>query len=106
MEKDWKIFRKMAPHLRERYLMYKNKEIKKILEDKDKNETDRFWAAREQIEKERKILIDCLDGHSRSKMLLHMRLMYRYGMITEDDLNEFSEELRSKIREIKNMDIH
>ena len=42
MERDWKTFRKMAPHLRERYLKYKNIDIIKTLEDKNKNETERF----------------------------------------------------------------
>lgn len=101
MERDWKTFKKMVPQLRERYLKNKNKEIKKILEDEDKNETERFWHAREQIEKKRKILVDCLDGHSRSKMLLHMMLMYRNGMLDENDLNEFSGELRNQIKKNK-----
>ena len=75
MERDWKTFRKMVPYLRERYLKEKNIEIIKILEDKNKNETERFWDARERMEKEDKILVDCLDGHSRSKMVFYMTLM-------------------------------
>jgi hypothetical protein len=100
MERDWKTLRKMIPVLRERYLKEKNIEIKKLLDDKNKNETERFWDARYKIEEERKILIDCLDGHSRSNMSLHMNLMYKYGMLKDEDLNEFSDELKNQIKDM------
>jgi len=100
MEKDWKIYSKLIPDLRERYLKEKNIEIKQILEADDKSETDRFWDAEAKIEKERKILVDCLDDHSRSNMLMHMILMYKYGMLREADLSEFSAELRDRIKTI------
>ncbi len=80
-ESDWKAFRKMVPDLRERYLEEKNKEIAAIFMDKDLTPTERFWSAREIMEKERKILHDCLDGHSRSRMKWSMYLMYRHKML-------------------------
>ena len=99
-EKDWKIYSKLVPDLREQYLKEKNIEIIKILEDNVKTETERFWDARKKIEKEKKILIDCLDDHSRSKMVLHMCLMYKYGMLKDNDLLQFSDEIQSKIRSL------
>jgi hypothetical protein len=68
-----------------------------LLASKD-TETDRFWGAQEEIEKEVKILQSCLDGHSRGKMWLHAGLMFRYGMLSEEDLEEFSEEFAAKIK--------
>jgi len=103
MEKDWKLFKKIAPELRERYLKKKNEQIKRIFDDQDKNETERFWEAWEQIEKECKILSDCLDGHSRSKMIMHMMLMSKYGMMDERDLDGFSEDVRIKIKRYKEL---
>ncbi len=101
MERDWKALKKIVPNLRERYLKEKNIEIKKILEDKNKNDTERFWNAKKIIDKESKILVNCLDGHSRSKMIFHMTLMYRYGMLRDEDLDEFSDELKSYMNNIK-----
>ena len=97
-ESDWKAFRKMVPELRERYLAEKNKEIAAIFMDEGRTPTQRFWDARERIEKERKILEACLDGHSRSKMRWYMYLMYRYGMLSNSDLESFSEDLRNDIK--------
>jgi protein-tyrosine phosphatase len=49
------------------------------------------------MKKEMKILQDCLDGHSRSKMFVSMLLMLRHGMLKEEDLQGFSEGLQKQI---------
>ena len=67
-ESDGKTFRKIVPDLRERYLRQKNEEINHLLLEKGRTPTERFWAADERLEKEARIRIDGLDGHSRSKM--------------------------------------
>jgi hypothetical protein len=97
-ESDWKTFRKLVPELRERYLTEKNKGLIAIFMDESRTPTERFWDAREQIEKERKILEACLDGHSRSSMRWYMYLMYRHGMLSDSDLENFSEDLRNTIK--------
>ena len=100
-ESDWKKFRNSLDKWRERYLKWKNSEIRSILEDKNRNETEKFWDIVEFQKKESKKLHDCLDGYSRSKMTLHMALMNRYGMIGQDDLDEFSEELQKYLKEFE-----
>ncbi|MCH8961757.1 MAG: hypothetical protein IH820_10680 [Bacteroidetes bacterium] len=97
-ESDWKTFRKIVPDLRERYLREKNEEIIHLLSEKGRTPTERFWAAEERLEKEARILIDCLDGHSRSKMKGYMFLMVRHGMLNDSDLENFSEDLREDIK--------
>ncbi len=96
-ESDWKIFRKRVPEWRERYLQTKNKEIIGILSDKNKTPTEQFWDTKKKMDEEARILVDCLDGHSRSKMDWYLLLMYRYGLINNDDLKEFSKELRENL---------
>jgi predicted protein tyrosine phosphatase len=96
-ESDWKIFRKRVPEWRERYLHLKNKEIVGILTARNKTPTEQFWAAKEKMVREAKILVHCLDGHSRSKMQFYLSLMYRYGLIEDNDLEEFSIELREHL---------
>ncbi len=67
-EADWRQFRDMVPKLRERYLAERNAKIAALLIDPEMNETERFWNAMEEMEKEANALRRCLDGHSRSKM--------------------------------------
>ncbi len=43
------------------------------------------------------MLVNCFDGHSRSKMDDFLVLMIRHKVITRTDLNEFSEELQARL---------
>ena len=97
MESDWKTFAKRVPEWRERYLLKKNEEIIGILTDESKTPTERFWDAKKKMKEEAKVLVDCLDGHSRSKMQRYLLLMHLHGLIQDSDLNEFSEALREQI---------
>ena len=97
LESDWKTFRKRVSEWRERYLQNKNKEIIGILADERKTPTERFWDAKERMKEEADTLVDCLDGHSRSKMEWYLLLMHRRGLIQDSDLDEFSEALRERV---------
>jgi hypothetical protein len=99
MESDWKIFRNRVPEWRERYLLKKNEEIIAVLTDERKTPTERFWDAKKKMGEEARVLVDCLDGHSRSKMRWYLYLMYGHGLIEDADLEEFSGELREQILE-------
>ena len=97
MESDWKKFRDMVPRLRERYLADRNARIVTLLTERAKTETERFWDAMEEMEKEARVLRECLDGHSRSKMWLYILTMIRAGMLTKEDLKVFSEDLQKQV---------
>ena len=96
-ESDWKKFRALVPVCRERYIAERNAKIKAMLEDPAKTETERFWEVQQIMEKEARILETCLDGHSRSKMWFHLMLMRKAGMITGDDVADFSQELQKQV---------
>jgi hypothetical protein len=102
-ESDWKIFRKRVPEWRERYLQKKNKVIVDILTDQNMTPTEQFWAAKRKMDKETRILVNCLDGHSRSKMEWFLLLMYQHSLVNNDDLKEFSEELREKMAKVSEL---
>lgn len=96
-ESDWKAFRDSLVDWRERYLATTTKDIAALLRENDATPTERFWQAKERMDKEAKILHDCLDGYSRSKMRMHLVLLYRHGLIDDADLERFSEELRDHV---------
>jgi hypothetical protein len=50
---------------------------------------------------ESKILHNCLDGYSRSRMTLHRALMKKQGMIAPEDLKEFGEGLQEFLKRIE-----
>ena len=96
-ESDWKQYRDMIEFLKERYLKETNQKLCKILTDGDRSATDQFWDTFNEMKKEKKVLQECLGRHSRSYMYLSMLLMLRYGMLKEEDLKGFSEELREQL---------
>lgn len=96
-ESDWKRFRAMVPGLRERYLVKCNADLVDLLQNGSSTATGRFWEVEKRVGKEAGILRSCLDGHSRSKMFHSMLLMYRHRMLTDGDLDHFSEELRDRV---------
>jgi hypothetical protein len=97
MESDWKKFSALVPLLRERYLAERNARIALKITDPRKTETERFWGAMREMEKEAKTLRNCLDGLSRSKMWLFMTTMRAAGMLKKEDLAGFSEELKKRV---------
>ena len=99
-EPDWKAFRKIVPELRERYLGKVNSELMALLQNPKHSPTEQFWDVEERIEREVKVLRTCLDGHSRSKMRIFLALMYQHRMLLDDDLDQFSEELRDRIKQL------
>ena len=100
-ESDWKKFRNSLDKWRELYLKRKNDEIRAILEDNNRDETDKFWDIVEFQKNESIKLRDCLDDISRSKMTLQMALMKRYEMVCQKDMEEFSEELQEFLKNIE-----
>ncbi len=87
----------MAPKLRERYLTERNARIVALLTEPKKTETERFWKAMEVMEKDAKVLQQCLDGHSRSSMQMFMMRMIGAGMLKKEDMGIFSEELQKHL---------
>lgn len=97
LESDWKIFHKRVPEWRERYLAKQNRQLAALLSDGEKTPTEQFWDAQKKIKAVARILVDCLDGHSRSKMDMYLCLMYRHEMIGADDLEEFSGGMKERV---------
>jgi hypothetical protein len=98
-EADWKQLRKLIPEVRDRYLKGKNEQIVRLLTSTTTTETEKFWKATECMEKERKILDDCLGDMRRSTMNMIILMMYRNGLIIKSDLDNFSENLKQYVLE-------
>lgn len=97
MESDWTKFRALIPVVRDRYLEMRNAELVRLLTNAQKGPTERFWDAAEAVEKESKVLRRCLDDISRARMCAILVEMRRGGMLRDEDLAEFSVELRERV---------
>ncbi len=100
-ESDWKRFRALVPELRERYLVERNSELLEILNNGKLTPTECFWEAKDRMDETARVLESCLNGHTRSKMVFFMQVMFRNGILLEGDLSGFSEEVRNRVLVMK-----
>ena len=96
-ESDWKLFRKQVPAWRERYLEQQNHTLRSLLDQSDQTPTAIFWQVKEFADEQARVLVNCFDGHSRSKMDEFLMLMIRHKVVKRTDLSEFSEELQARL---------
>lgn len=97
-ESDWKLFRSKLDELRERFLNKKNIELAKYLADPSKTSTEQFWNTLEEMKNIETILRQCLEGYSRSDMFLHIFAMYKHGMMADEDLQQFSDDIQQNVK--------
>ena len=95
-ESDWKLFRKLIPVWQERYITKLNKEYIGIL-IQDKNASTIFWELNDRIKKDRNspgVIIEM----SRSLLVENLISLIKHNVITLDELNDFSEEIKESIQ--------
>ena len=96
IEKDWKLFRKLLPGWQEAYMERLTKEYIELLSS-DRQASDKFWALDKRIKQDKRCTGVLARDVKRSNMFqLIINLIYEEA-ISEDDLNEFSEDLRDAV---------
>ena len=94
-EADWKLFRSKIAVWQENYIDKLNKVYIEIL-NSDSNPPEKFWELEKRINNDKKhpgVVIQV----KRSTMIYNMAILLRDGVITKDDLEEFSDELKESI---------
>lgn len=94
-EKDWKILRKKVPVWQEKYMAKLNQEYVKLLQ-RNKNASENFWDLEERIFKDKRSIGVVIDMR-RSKMIENILALLHDKVITFDDLDEFSDDLKEII---------
>ena len=93
-ESDWKLLSLKYYEWKNRYLVQFITEYKAIL-DSDDTPIDKFVELKERINKDSRASVFHLPGRfSRNDMNLNIKSLLDTGVITIDDLSEFSDEVR------------
>jgi len=96
IEKDWKLFRKLLPGWQEAYMERLTMEYIELLSS-DRQASDKFWELDKRIKQDKRCTGVLARDVKRSNMFqLIINLIYEEA-ISEDDLNEFSEDLRDAV---------
>ena len=95
---DWQLFNKLLPEWQERYMNRLNQEYKRIL-DGDGSAANKFWKLEKRIKADRKSSGVIVEASRRSMFQILLQLISE-KVITDEDLNGFSEELRDMINDV------
>ena len=97
IEKDWKLFRKLLPGWQEAYMERLTMEYIELLSS-DRQASDKFWELDKRIKQDKRCTGVLARDVKRSNMFqLIIDLIYEEA-ISEDDLKEFSEDLRDTVK--------
>ncbi len=97
-EKDWKLFRKMLPDWQERYMERLNQSYAELL-NSDMQASKKFWTLERKIRQDKRCSGVIVSEMSRSRFLDIMFQLMNDGVIREQDLQDFSEELRDSLKQ-------
>ena len=95
-KKDWALFREKVADWQEAYMDKLNKEYIELLTG-DGRSSEKFWALEERIRNDKKDTGVQL-RMSRSNCIYNIVSLLTEGAITMEDLEEFSDELKERVR--------
>ena len=98
-EKDWKMFRKKIVEWQEAYMDKLLHEYEEIIHE-DTDPSDRFWKLNERIRYDRKSSGVSVQM-SRSNLLHNLCMLLDEGVISKEDLADFSDELKETVNFLK-----
>lgn len=96
LKKDWKLFRDKIGSWQESYMEKLVKEYSVLLND-DLPASSKFWELEQRIKQDKKkpgVMINL----NKQQMLFDIIHLINDGVITMDDLQGFSDELRDKVK--------
>lgn len=95
-EKDWKLFRKKIANWQDNYMDKLNKEYIELLSE-DINPSEKFWSLNKRIKKDKEKVGVCA-RMSRSQLIYNIVLLINEGAIGFEDLEEFSDQLKERVK--------
>ena len=96
-KRDWKIFREKLAIWQENYMACLIREYIALLSDDDKIASNRFWELDSQIKNDRRHPGVILNVR-KSEAVYDIVQLIRLGVITYDDLADFSEDLQQAVK--------
>ena len=99
-EADWKYMSKLKPALLERLCNHILDQIQaeSRLEKRSVGAHEQYLRVFKLVADQDKLVADCFDGWSRSKLFEKIAFLYRYKVITPEELLGLSEETRDILR--------
>lgn len=96
-ESDWKVFKKIRPIALQRYCDKVMKNVDEIINNKQRDSHDRYLSMYEIVQDGDEKLSSMFDSFSRSKATNQLVMFYDTGIISDEELAQFSDETREYV---------
>ena len=90
-KKDWKLFREKLPDWQENYMDKLNKQYIELLSNEKETASDKFWELAKRINPG--VIMDM----RKSEAIWNIINLIRLNVITHDDLEDFSDDLKQAV---------
>lgn len=97
-KRDWKLYQERVPEWQERYMEKLLKQYIKLLSSKE-NASERFWKLEKKIKQDKKHPGVCIELR-KSDAIWNIAIFVKKKVITMDDLDEFSDDLKKAVRNL------
>lgn len=94
---DWILYRKKVAGWQENFMSHLNNEYIALLSADDKIASEKFWELEKRIKNDRRhpgVIIEM----SKSNAVFDIARFIRFGVITYDDLADFSDDLQQAVK--------
>ena len=98
LESDWKLFRKRLPDWQERHMEKLLREYATVIHG-DGNASTKFWTLEKRLRTDVKHAGVCVET-SRSLMIIVLLRLVKETVISAEDLDGFSDELKQRLAQV------
>lgn len=102
-ESDWKHFRKLHAIALNRHCEQTLGEVQALTNDTRKTPHERYLAVYRLIERRDKELGRAFNDMRRSTAVIQLSIIVSYGLLTDEELADFSPELRSTLEMLSDL---
>lgn len=92
-EKDWQLFKTVKEKALDRYCQSILAETTRRCNEPEKTAHERYLAVWAHIQESNKAMAQAFDGHSRSRVMLQLKMMHDMGLVDEEDAQQFDPDM-------------
>jgi hypothetical protein len=102
-ESDWKVFRKVREPALDRYCQRVLEDVRRIVDKNSSSYHERYLELWELLRDRDKTIAISFNDPRRSQALIQLANIDAENLLTEDELNQFSEEMRERVESLRQL---
>jgi len=102
-ESDWKTFRRLRQLALERYCQRVLEDVQRVIEKGEEGNHERYLKLWKLLQSRDETIGVAFDDPRRSRAIIQLLNIVAENLLTEAELNQFSDDLRGRIKAIRSL---